>query len=266
MKFAWRFVLATSLVACSSTTSHEDGAAPAELAPAMQSGGVPGGASTEVSRGAESAPICSPGELRNCGSCGEQRCRRVAKGELSGTEWGECVSLRPGRREICNGLDDDCNGLVDDGITCVDAGPPPPPPVVDAGPVEPPPSPCSERCTGASIVLDRTAAYGLWVKVVLCSPTRYDLFLGPTQAGPFSKITDTNHLGQDHCELVNPAFTLPNEAAITSGTTNANPFASGMTPTRTPAAVKAAVCFSSIPQRSSVRATRPRGSPRSQLR
>jgi hypothetical protein len=38
-----------------------------------------------------------------------------------------------------------------------------------------------------------------------------------TRTGPFLEIADFAGHGQDHCELVNPAFKIPNEDDITSG-------------------------------------------------
>lgn len=177
------------------------------------------------------ARSCVVGDAHACvvagakGACaqGTQQCVRAPQGEdgLYVFGWSACVGPTP-RQEICNGDDDDCNGTVDDGLVCSppsDAGPPPPPPV-DAGP-PPPPSdpPCSERCDGAVSYVDQTAKYGLWVKVVRCkSPGRYDLYLGPTASGPFAKIGDDNLSGQDHCELVNPAFTMVDDATMSVGT------------------------------------------------
>ncbi len=60
-------------------------------------------------------------------------------------------------------------------------------------------------------------AYGLYVGVALCSSTRYKIYLGPSPDGVFQQIGDYAGHGQDHCELVNPAFEIPNEDEITSG-------------------------------------------------
>ncbi len=215
-------VLSSLLVAaCASDPASEDPPPPADRRDA------PPAASSEIVAAPDaSSPACRVGETRACdvpgravGICkaGVATCERASSGELAATRFGACVGAVGPRAETCNGLDDDCNGVVDDGLSCgpvepVDAGPPPQDP--DTGP---PLSACDERCTGQSFVIDQTAKYGLWVKVVLCSHTRYDLFLGPSAQGPFSKIGDLTNGGQDHCELVNPAFTLGNEADIKSG-------------------------------------------------
>lgn len=59
--------------------------------------------------------------------------------------------------------------------------------------------------------------YGLYVGVALCSSTRYKIYLGASPDGVFQQIGDFAGHGQDHCELVNPAFAIPNEDDITSG-------------------------------------------------
>ena len=60
--------------------------------------------------------------------------------------------------------------------------------------------------------------YNLWIGAVLCnSATRYKLYLSDTSNGIFLEIADYAGHGQDHCELVNPSFSMPNEDDITSG-------------------------------------------------
>ena len=59
--------------------------------------------------------------------------------------------------------------------------------------------------------------YGLFVGVALCSATRYKIYLGASAEGVFHEIGDYAGHGQDHCELVNAAFTIPDEDDITSG-------------------------------------------------
>jgi hypothetical protein len=60
--------------------------------------------------------------------------------------------------------------------------------------------------------------YGLFVGAILCGDARhYKLYLSDAVATPFLEISDFAGHGQDHCELVNPAFTIPNEDDITSG-------------------------------------------------
>ncbi|MFO0674868.1 MAG: hypothetical protein U0235_35500 [Polyangiaceae bacterium] len=202
------------------TTTAGGGGAPT-TSPAVDGGFVTGGDSACVPGASRACSV--PGALGSCAS-GQQRCERAGQGEdgLFVVGWTACVGPAP-LTEVCNGVDDDCDGAIDEGLSC---GPPPPPPVdagsppVDAGPPPPPPSdpPCSERCDGAVSYVDQTAKYGLWVKVVRCkSPGRYDLYLGPTASGPFSKIGDDNLSGQDHCELVNPAFTMADDATMSVG-------------------------------------------------
>lgn len=60
-------------------------------------------------------------------------------------------------------------------------------------------------------------AYSKWVGVILCDANRYKIFLGESQEGKFFEIGDNSGHGQDHCELVNPAFTIPNDDDIKSG-------------------------------------------------
>ena len=73
-------------------------------------------------------------------------------------------------------------------------------------------------CAGGARWVHYDTAYKKWVGAELCSPSRYKLFLGETQDGVFHELGDTAGDGQDHCELVNPNFTIPNEDEITSGT------------------------------------------------
>ena len=72
-------------------------------------------------------------------------------------------------------------------------------------------------CTGQRYVrFDEK--YGLFVGAVLCGdPKHYKLYLSDSVTRPFLEVADFAGHGQDHCELVNPAFTLPNEDDITSG-------------------------------------------------
>jgi hypothetical protein len=58
----------------------------------------------------------------------------------------------------------------------------------------------------------------LYLGVQLCgAPTTYRLYLSANENGMFLPATDTAGHGQDHCELLNPSFTAPNEDDITSG-------------------------------------------------
>lgn len=76
----------------------------------------------------------------------------------------------------------------------------------------------ASACQGTHYV-GYSKGYGKWVGAALCGTdsTAYKLFLSTSPYGPFYEITDTAGHGQDHCELVNPSFTLPNEDDITSG-------------------------------------------------
>ena len=157
---------------------------------------------------------CTVGEERPCydgdpalagiGVCvqGVQRCEVVGAddGELGVAEWSDCTgSGQPLPDEVCgNDLDDDCDGVVDQDCPAGLGN-------------------CDVQCSGAEHVT-YNAEYGVWIKVVLCSSQRYDLLMGASQTGPFYKIGDTAGHGQDHCELVNPGFTIPNEDDINSGT------------------------------------------------
>ncbi|HWN69467.1 MAG TPA: hypothetical protein VNM90_17620 [Haliangium sp.] len=115
-----------------------------------------------------------------------------------------------------------------------DPGDPPPPPPWE----EPPPPPPWEEpppgdagwiahdfetagdpgeCTGERFVR-YAPAYDRWVGAILCgSAERYKLYLGARQDDLYFEIADYAGHGQDHCELVNPDFSLLNEDDITSG-------------------------------------------------
>lgn len=71
-------------------------------------------------------------------------------------------------------------------------------------------------CTAAFYVRF-DARYQKWVGVMPCNPTRYKIMLGETKDGMFHEIGDFAGGGEDHCELVSPSFSLPNEDDITSG-------------------------------------------------
>ncbi len=71
-------------------------------------------------------------------------------------------------------------------------------------------------CKGDSFVAFNKA-YGLWVAAVTCDENRYKLLLGKTKDGTFYEIADNGGHGQDHCELVNPSFEIPDDDDITSG-------------------------------------------------
>ncbi|EPX55004.1 hypothetical protein D187_009743 [Cystobacter fuscus DSM 2262] len=72
-------------------------------------------------------------------------------------------------------------------------------------------------CTGARYVR-YVSKYSKWVGAVLCgSNTRYKLYMSDSQTGTYYQLADYSGHGQDHCELVNTQFTLPNDDDITSG-------------------------------------------------
>ncbi len=74
----------------------------------------------------------------------------------------------------------------------------------------------STSCNGARYVrFDER--YQLFVGVSLCSATRYEIYLSATRDGTFLPVGDYAGNGQDHCELIDPAFRIPNEDEITSG-------------------------------------------------
>jgi hypothetical protein len=71
-------------------------------------------------------------------------------------------------------------------------------------------------CDGArSVRYD--ARQGLWVGIVACAPGTWRFYLSDGADGPFLPAMDVAGHGQDHCELVDPGFTLGNEDDITSG-------------------------------------------------
>ncbi|MCU0681786.1 MAG: hypothetical protein MUF34_05940 [Polyangiaceae bacterium] len=57
----------------------------------------------------------------------------------------------------------------------------------------------------------------LWVGLTTCSNDETRIYLATSPEGPFYAAADTAGHGQDHCELVNAAFTLTDEDDITSG-------------------------------------------------
>jgi hypothetical protein len=73
-------------------------------------------------------------------------------------------------------------------------------------------------CAGGARYVGYSPRYAKWVGLELCAATKYKIYLGETKAGAFLSLVDTAGSGQDHCELVNPTFTIPNEDLITSGT------------------------------------------------
>jgi hypothetical protein len=71
-------------------------------------------------------------------------------------------------------------------------------------------------CAGGERFVRKSERYRKWVGVELCSATRYKIFLGESVEGTFHEIGDFAGHGQDHCELVSPTFTMPNEDEITA--------------------------------------------------
>jgi TARSH-like protein len=72
-------------------------------------------------------------------------------------------------------------------------------------------------CTGERFVR-RDERYDAWVGAIQCGDAdHYKLYMSAQRDQAFLQIADYAGHGQDHCELVNPAFTIPNEDDITSG-------------------------------------------------
>lgn len=184
---------------------------------------------------------------------GSQPCVEVQNGEQIDASWGACAGQGSPGVEICNGTDEDCNGTADDGCctagdtqpcasacgsgqeTCVGGqwvnctAPPVNPDgscVLNCDPAGMPPTAweafafssyaATTPCAGARYVryMDE---YSLWVGAVLCTPTRYKLFLGAAKDGTFYQMGDYAGNGQDHCEMVNDVFSIPNEDDVQSG-------------------------------------------------
>jgi hypothetical protein len=80
-------------------------------------------------------------------------------------------------------------------------------PEATAIPKVPPYGSCTNPCSGEEKVF-LNSTYNKWMKVVMCSPSRYDILMSESQNGPFYKIGDTGGHGQDHCELVNNNFAV----------------------------------------------------------
>lgn len=72
-------------------------------------------------------------------------------------------------------------------------------------------------CDGPRFIR-RDERYDVWVGAILCGDRdRYKLYMSEARTEPFLEIADYAGHGQDHCELVNPAFRIPDEDDITSG-------------------------------------------------
>lgn len=72
------------------------------------------------------------------------------------------------------------------------------------------------KCVGGKKYVRPSQKYGVWVGVELCTPSMYKIYLGYSRKDVFYEVADNAGNGQDHCELVNPKFTIPNEDDITS--------------------------------------------------
>ncbi len=73
-------------------------------------------------------------------------------------------------------------------------------------------------CTGDKFV-GYSSKYAMWVGAQLCgSSDKYKLYMSTSKTGVYYQIADYGGHGQDHCELINSSFTIPNDDDITSGT------------------------------------------------
>jgi hypothetical protein len=72
-------------------------------------------------------------------------------------------------------------------------------------------------CSGPRFVR-HDERYNAWVGAIRCgAANRYKLYMSPTRNEPFLEIADFGGHGQDHCELVNPAFRIIDDDDIRSG-------------------------------------------------
>jgi len=72
-------------------------------------------------------------------------------------------------------------------------------------------------CKGEQLVRF-SEKYKLYTGLTLCNETdEFRLYISRDLDGEYLPATDTGGHGQDHCELVNPTFTLPNTDNINSG-------------------------------------------------
>lgn len=75
----------------------------------------------------------------------------------------------------------------------------------------------SSLCTGTKYV-GYSEKYDAWVGAQLCgSNDQYKLYMSSSKTGTYYQIADYGGHGQDHCELVNPNFTISNGDNINSG-------------------------------------------------
>jgi hypothetical protein len=71
-------------------------------------------------------------------------------------------------------------------------------------------------CDGERFVFFHSS-YQRFIGAILCTATRYKLVMSSSLETPFFNIGDGAGSGQDHCELVNPTFSIPVDDDITSG-------------------------------------------------
>ncbi len=72
-------------------------------------------------------------------------------------------------------------------------------------------------CEGKQLV-QFNERYNLYVGLTLCNDRdEFRVYISSSRNGPFLPATDTAGHGQDHCELVNKNFELPNTDDIKSG-------------------------------------------------
>lgn len=155
------------------------------------------------------------GDVRPCDTaeCATSVQRCVNQDEF-GSAWSACESVEPGPE-------------------CLDGGPPPPidagvPPIGTCGRASttgdprdtcwaPATIPVDAGCTPAGAYKRFDPVQGLWVGVVECSSAGFRVFLSDPAFGDWRPATDGAGHGQDHCELFDPAFRIPDEDDITSG-------------------------------------------------
>jgi len=72
-------------------------------------------------------------------------------------------------------------------------------------------------CDGRQLV-QYNQKYEVYVGLTLCnSDDQFRVYMSDSKNGPYLPVTDTGGHGQDHCELVNAEFSLPNSDNINSG-------------------------------------------------
>jgi hypothetical protein len=72
-------------------------------------------------------------------------------------------------------------------------------------------------CDGKQL-LQYNHKYNVFVGLTLCHDAdQFRVYMSKSVKGPFLPVTDTAGHGQDHCELVNKDFKLPNSDNIKSG-------------------------------------------------